>query len=226
MEISLLNLWEKFSLFRFNLVWRCVKELEKKDFPLNDFVYASLKSVKYCPEEMLAQIFSHYYLNCKFTLTLSDDLGRIANGRNVAANIEIPSKIPSPKSNEFRSFVFKVNLLRYNLTIDPMTLSGILGHEVAHAYLYSHRVSGFETELMTDICAVYAGFAPAYALHNKISESDIKQVGKSFLDEQIKNVTSGGNDYMSRWEFWYAKKLLALSRIKKQIESTLKIFNH
>ena len=219
------ELWAKFSLFRLNLIWEYVKKIEEKNFPFDDFIYSPKKNEVLNPEEMLKQIFTHYGLNCKFTLTAVDELSKITNGSSVAANIEIPEKIPDPDSNEFRFFIFKVNLLRSNLTIGPETLSLILGHEVAHAYLHSYRVSGFETELMTDICAVYAGFAPAYALHNKINEVDLKQAGGAFFSEQLKNATTGGSEYMSRWEFWFVEKFLLISRTKKQVKSILKIFN-
>jgi hypothetical protein len=210
------SILEKFSIIRIWLMWEYLNVLKEYKFPLKEF---SVSKKDISAQELLNKIATHYGLRCSFKLNVVNTLGDLGEGRQVAANIGIPDFIPSPKSKAFEYFVFKVNLLISIANDDNQTLYSVLAHEVAHAYLHSYKIKYRESELMTDVCAMAAGFWNYYAKMNEVrfalSKKGLEKTFQSFTKEQIENLKRGGNEYISKWEILFTRFTIIYFALKK-----------
>ncbi len=206
----------KIFIFRFWLIIEYLKILSEAGFPLREF---SIENRKISPEELLNQIGLHYGLSCSFKLNIAEKLGIGSNGGNIAGSIGIPAEIPDPKSKEFEDFTFNVNLSARFAKGDRSDMSVILGHEVAHAYLFSHRIEDYRSELMTDVCAMAAGFSENYdamsGIRIPLNRSNMEESVKTFAKEQFENFKRGGNEYISKWEIPFTKLAIWYFALKK-----------
>lgn len=206
----------KIFIFRFWLIIEYLKILSESGFPLREF---SIENRKISPEEMLNQIGIHYGLPCSFKLNITEKLGTVSGGANIAGSIRIPTEIPDPKSEEFKDFTFNVNLSERFAKGDRSDMAVILGHEVAHAYLFSNRIENYRSELMTDVCAMAAGFSENYdamsGIRISLDKAGAEEGVKIFAKEQFENFKRGGNEYISNWEIPFTKLAIWYFALKK-----------
>ncbi len=206
----------KIFIFRFWLIIEYLKILSEAGFPLREF---EIENRNITPQELLSQIGVHYKLTCSFKLNIIQELGIGSNGGSIAGSIGMPRELPDPNSKEFKNFTFNVNLGKYWAEGTKSDMSVILGHEVAHAYLFSHRIENYRSELMTDVCAMAAGFSENYntmsGIRISLNKSGAEEGIKTFAKEQFDNFKRGGNEYISKWEIPFTKLAIWYFAFKK-----------
>jgi hypothetical protein len=144
---------------------------------------------------VVEDIAKHYGLSCKFSLSLEDISAR--------ASISIPTNIPDPRSDEFKTFIFKIKVNPYILNNSVEHIVRTLAHEVAHAYLYSHKIEMADHEKFNDTFVIFSGFSNLYFDADFLSRA---KDWKKFLKEWWKYETSANSEkninYLSEYEIF------------------------
>ncbi len=168
------------------------------------------------------RIKDHYKLTCNIVVHESPTTIPSDNGRGIsAAWIEIPDKIPDPKSEAFKNFTFNVTV-----TTDTLKSSSLIvivmymAHELAHAMLHSHDHPDKASEIATDMLAILYGFDNGYFEINKIqldSLDHIKFQAKQVLESEYAAQKDSESQYASRAEKLYAYFTLKPENVNKFI---------
>ncbi len=167
-------------------------------------------------------IAKHYGLKCNFDLSLID------MPAGTLASISIPKNIPDTESKDFESYTFKIKVSLNVLTYGTEEIVRTLAHEVAHAYLHSHKIEMADHEKFNDTFVIFSGFSNLYFDADFLSRA---KDWKKFLKEWWKYETSANSEkninYLSEYEIfaiYWIYKLYSVFDVGLRLHQKVKPF--